>query len=50
MLLIISEQQEISFEKIKSSMSPKTFAKEYVAHNRIRYVICCSMQLNAIST
>ena len=37
MLLIISEQQEVSFEKIKSSMSLKTFAKEYVVHNRIRY-------------
>lgn len=37
MLLIISEQQEVLFEKVKSSMSPKTFAKEYVVHNRIRY-------------
>ena len=37
MLLIISEQKESSFEKVKSSMSPKTYSKENIIYNRTRY-------------
>lgn len=37
MLLIISEHQESSFEKVKSSKSPKVFAKENIIYNRMRY-------------
>lgn len=37
MLLIISENKEADFEKVKSRMSPKTFAKENIIYNRIRY-------------
>ena len=37
MLLIISEHLESEFEKVKSSTSPKTFSKENVVYNRVRY-------------
>lgn len=37
MLLIISEHEEASFEKVKSSMTPKIFAKEHIIYHRSRY-------------
>ncbi len=37
MLLIISENRYLDFEKVKSKVSPKTFSKENVVYNRIRY-------------
>lgn len=37
MLLIISENIDSEFEKVKSKISPKTFSKENVAYNRTRY-------------
>ena len=37
MLLILSEKLEKGFTKVKSSISPKTFAKEHIVYNRIRY-------------
>ena len=37
MLLILSENKESDFEKVKSRISPKTFSKENVIYNRIRY-------------
>lgn len=37
MLLIISEHQEASFEKVKSTTSPKIFSKENVVYNHTRY-------------
>lgn len=36
-LLIISENRNLDFEKVKSKMSPKLFCKEKVVYNRIRY-------------
>lgn len=37
MLLIISENMDSEFEKVKSKISPKTFSKENVVYNRTRY-------------
>lgn len=37
MLLIISENMDSEFEKVKSKTSPKTFSKENVIYNRTRY-------------
>lgn len=37
MLLIISENIDLEFEKVKSKTSPKTFSKENVVYNRVRY-------------
>ncbi len=37
MLLIISENKELDFEKRKSTTSPKEFSKENVIYNRSRY-------------
>ncbi len=37
MLLIISEHKEYDFEKVKSSVSPKTFSKKNIIYNRTRY-------------
>ena len=37
MLLIISENIDSEFEKVKSKISPKTFSKENVVYNRTRY-------------
>ena len=37
MLLIISENMDSEFEKVKSKTSPKTFSKENVLYNRVRY-------------
>lgn len=37
MLLIISENIDSEFEKVKSKTSPKTFSKENVVYNRARY-------------
>lgn len=37
MLLIISENMDSEFEKVKSKLSPKTFSKENVIYNRARY-------------
>ena len=37
MLFIIAEHLEHEFEKVKSSVSPKTFSKEYIVYNRARY-------------
>ena len=37
MLLIISENKDSDFEKVKSRISPKTFSKENIVYNRIRY-------------
>ena len=37
MLLIISENIDLEFEKVKSKISPKTFSKENVVYNRARY-------------
>lgn len=37
MLLIISENMDSEFEKVKSKTSPKTFSKENVVYNRTRY-------------
>lgn len=37
MLLIISEKKEVDFEKVKSKVSPKTFSKENIIYNRVRY-------------
>lgn len=37
MLLIISEGLSSNFEKEKSKKSPKSFSKENVVYNRIRY-------------
>ncbi len=37
MLLIISENIDSKFEKVKSKTSPKTFSKENVIYNRTRY-------------
>ena len=37
MLLILSENKDSDFEKVKSRISPKTFSKENVIYNRIRY-------------
>ena len=37
MLLIISENKDSDFEKVKSKTSPKLFSKENVVYNRIRY-------------
>lgn len=36
-LLIISENIDSKFEKVKSKTSPKTFSKENVIYNRTRY-------------
>lgn len=36
-LLIISENIDSKFEKVKSKISPKTFSKENVIYNRVRY-------------
>lgn len=37
MLLIISENMDSKFEKVKSKISPKTFSKENVVYNRMQY-------------
>jgi len=37
MLLIISEKQGTSFDKVKSTISPKKFAKNNIIYNRHRY-------------
>lgn len=37
MLLIISENKDSDFEKVKSRTSPKMFSKENIVYNRIRY-------------
>lgn len=37
MLLIISENMESKFEKVKSKKTPKTFSKENVVYNENRY-------------
>ena len=37
MLLIISENKDSDFEKVKSRISPKMFSKENIVYNRIRY-------------
>lgn len=37
MLLIISENMDSEFEKVKSKTSPKIFSKENVVYNRVRY-------------
>ena len=37
MLLIISEGLLTEFEKVKSSMSPKEFAKAHIVYNKVRY-------------
>lgn len=37
MLFIIAENLEKEFEKVKSSVSPKTFSKEHIVYNRVRY-------------
>lgn len=37
MLFIIAEHQEKEFEKVKSTVSPKTFSKEHIVYNRVRY-------------
>lgn len=37
MLLIISENKTSDFDKVKSKTSPKTFSKEKIVYNRIRY-------------
>ena len=37
MLLIISENKDLDFEKIKSKTSPKTFCKENIVYHRTRY-------------
>ena len=37
MLLIISENKAADYEKVKSKVSPKSFSKEHVIYNRIRY-------------
>lgn len=37
MLLIISDNKEAAFEKVKTSMSPKIFSKENISYHRIRY-------------
>ena len=37
MLLIISENKEAIFEKVKGKLSPKTFSKENIIYNRTRY-------------
>ncbi len=37
MLLIISENIDSEFEKVKSKTSPKIFSKENVVYNRTRY-------------
>ena len=37
MLLIISENKEREFEKVKSHISPKSFSKEHIVYNRHRY-------------
>ena len=37
MLLIISENIDSEFEKVKSKTSPKAFSKENIVHNRSRY-------------
>lgn len=37
MLLIISENKDADFEKVKSKVSPKTFSKENIVYNRTRY-------------
>lgn len=37
MLLIISENIDSEFEKVKSKVSPKMFSKENIVYNRTRY-------------
>lgn len=37
MLLIISENLDSAFEKVKSKISPKLFSKENIVYNRARY-------------
>lgn len=37
MLLIISENKDVYFEKVKSKMSPKSFSKENIVYKRISY-------------
>ena len=37
MLLIISENLDSAFEKVKSKVSPKAFSKENIVYNRTRY-------------
>ncbi len=37
MLLIISEHMEAAFEKVKSTVSPKSFSKENISYRRQRY-------------
>lgn len=37
MLLIISENKDADFEKVKSKVSPKTFSKENIVYKRKRY-------------
>ncbi|HJD00520.1 MAG TPA: GNAT family acetyltransferase [Candidatus Dwaynia gallinarum] len=37
MLLIISENKHLDFEKVKSQTTPKRFSKENIVYNRIRY-------------
>ncbi len=37
MLLIISEHLEKDYEKVKSSMNPKTFSKKNIKYNRKKY-------------
>lgn len=37
MLLIISENLDGEFEKVKSKVSPKVFSKQNITYNRIRY-------------
>ena len=37
MLLIISENLQGQFEKEKSSISPKSFSKNNISHNRQQY-------------
>lgn len=37
MLLIISENMDSEFEKVKSNTSPKIFSKENIVYNRKRY-------------
>ena len=37
MLLIISENRNLDFEKVKAKISPKTFSKENIVYNRTRY-------------
>ena len=37
MLLILSENIDSEFEKVKSKTSPKAFSKENIVYNRTRY-------------